>query len=428
MCNEVQHVGAIDFAHRGANMIVSPAFGRPIAETDCVNCGQCAAVCPTAAITIKKDLKGVWQALYAPNKRVVVQIAPAVRVAIGEEFGIAPGKNTIGKIYTALRMLGFDTVFDTSFSADLTVIEEANELLYKLENGEKKYPLGNSMPLFTSCCPAWVRFVETKYPELLPYVSTCKSPMEMFGAVLKEYYKPADEEAGLETVSVAVMPCVAKKYEAGDRESMFLAKYAKALLAVDDQKVFEVADLLLKNLSDAQRVDTAYWFVYEHPALTPVGSPNMEYLLANAVRFQKSVGEERVNEKIATAFDVKLTNMITGRDKQSGVEAIDAIEKEMEGYKFPSKPRLKMFAEIARAQRSGDIEKLLTTCEKNLPRIEHEHLLAAFFPLALTIKGKGDAGQQERMLALAKKLLAETTNDKFKFALGNFIPYALEKK
>ena len=218
MCNEVQHVGAIDFAHRGANMIVTPAFGRPIAETDCVNCGQCAAVCPTAAITIKKDLKGVWQALYAPNKRVVVQIAPAVRVAIGEEFGIAPGKNTIGKIYTALRMLGFDTVFDTSFSADLTVIEEANELVYKLENGEKKYPQGNTMPLFTSCCPAWVRFVETKYPELLPYVSTYKSPMEMFGAVLKEYYKPADEEAGMETISVAVMPCVAKKYEAARDE------------------------------------------------------------------------------------------------------------------------------------------------------------------------------------------------------------------
>lgn len=218
MCNEVQHVGAIDFAHRGANMIVSPAFGRPIAETDCVNCGQCAAVCPTAAITIRKDLKGVWQALYAPNKRVVVQIAPAVRVAIGEEFGIAPGKNTIGKIYTALRMLGFDTVFDTSFSADLTVIEEANELVYKLENGEKKYPQGNTMPLFTSCCPAWVRFVETKYPELLPYVSTCKSPMEMFGAVLKEYYKPADKEAGMETISVAVMPCVAKKYEAARDE------------------------------------------------------------------------------------------------------------------------------------------------------------------------------------------------------------------
>ena len=218
MCNEVQHVGAIDFAFRGADMIVSPAFNRKIADTDCVNCGQCAAVCPTAAITIKNDLKGVWESLYAPNKRVVVQIAPAVRVAVGEEFGLAPGKNSVGKIFTALRMLGFDTVFDTSFSADLTVKEEAEELVYKLENGEKKYPLGNSMPLFTSCCPAWVRFVETKHPELLPYVSTCKSPMEMFGAVIKEYYKPADQEAGVETVSVAVMPCVAKKYEASREE------------------------------------------------------------------------------------------------------------------------------------------------------------------------------------------------------------------
>ena len=218
MCNEVQHVGAIDFANRGADMVVSPAFGKNIADTDCVNCGQCAAVCPTAAITIKNDLKEVWQALYAPNKRVVAQIAPAVRVAIGEEFGIAPGKNTVGKIFTALRMLGFDTVFDTSFGADLTVVEEAGELVYKLENGEKKYPQGNSLPLFTSCCPAWVRFVETKYPELLPYVSTCKSPMEMFGAVLKEYYKPADEETGVETVSVAIMPCVAKKYEAARDE------------------------------------------------------------------------------------------------------------------------------------------------------------------------------------------------------------------
>ena len=218
MCNEVQHVGAIDFANRGANMVVTPAFNRKIAETDCVNCGQCAAVCPTAAITIKKDLKQVWQALYAPNKRVVAQVAPAVRVAIGEEFGLKPGKNSIGKIYTALRMCGFDTVFDTSVAADLTIVEEAAELVRKLENGENTYPNGNKYPLFTSCCPGWVRFVETKHRDMLPYVSTCKSPMEMFGAVIKEYYKPADKESGLETVSVAVMPCVAKKYEAARDE------------------------------------------------------------------------------------------------------------------------------------------------------------------------------------------------------------------
>lgn len=207
MCNETQHVGAIDFANRGSEMIVTPAFGRKIAETDCVNCGQCAAVCPTAAITVKSTLDEVWHALYSPKKRVVVQVAPAVRVAIGEIFGLPAGKNTIGKVFTAMRMLGFDAVYDTCLGADLTVIEEAAELVEKLETGDQKYPL------FTSCCPAWIRFAETKHPDLLPYISTCKSPMEMFGAVLKEYYKPADEASDVQTVSVAVMPCAAKKSE-----------------------------------------------------------------------------------------------------------------------------------------------------------------------------------------------------------------------
>lgn len=212
VCNEVQHVGAIDFAYRGYDMIVSPAFGKKLAETDCVNCGQCAAVCPTASISVKSDLKKVWKALYDPKKRVVVQIAPAVRVAVGEAFDLAPGKNSIGKIFTAVRMLGFDTVFDTSVSADLTIIEESQELVAALSDENRK------MPLFTSCCPAWIRFVETKYPELMPYVSTSKSPMEMFGAVIKEHYKPADKETGVETVSVAIMPCTAKKYEASRDE------------------------------------------------------------------------------------------------------------------------------------------------------------------------------------------------------------------
>lgn len=214
MCNEVQNVGAIDFAHRGANMVVTPAFGRKIAETDCVNCGQCAAVCPTAAITVKSSLKNVWKDLYDPKKRVVCQVAPAVRVAIGEEFGLEPGKNTIGRIFNAIRMLGFDDVFDTSLGADLTIMEEAQELLEKVE----KDTSGDSMPLFTSCCPAWIRYAETKHPDLLPYISTSKSPMQMFGAVLKEHYKKQDEEEGMETVTVAVMPCAAKKYEAARDE------------------------------------------------------------------------------------------------------------------------------------------------------------------------------------------------------------------
>ncbi|WP_066712716.1 [FeFe] hydrogenase, group A [Clostridium sp. Marseille-P299] len=212
MCNEVQNVGAIDFAHRGAKMIVSPAFNRKIADTNCVNCGQCAAVCPTGAITVKSDLKAVWKAIYNPKKRVVVQIAPAVRVALGEEFGLHAGEDVIGKIVAALRRLGFDAIFDTSIGADLTIMEEAKELLAKLEQGESEYPL------FTSCCPGWISYAETKHPELLSSISTCKSPMQMFGAVIKEHFKGLDEAEGLETISVAVMPCTAKKYEASRDE------------------------------------------------------------------------------------------------------------------------------------------------------------------------------------------------------------------
>lgn len=215
MCNEVQNVGAIDFTGRGANMKVSPAFGKNLADTDCVNCGQCAAVCPTAAITVKRHTKEVWAALYNPKKRVVLQVAPAVRVAIGEEFGLEPGKNTMGKIYTAARMLGFAAVYDTALGADVTIMEEAAELLKTVEEKRKS---GVKYPLFTSCCPGWIRYAETKHPELLPYISTCKSPMEMMGAILKEYYKPLDEQEGVETVSVAVMPCSAKKYEAKREE------------------------------------------------------------------------------------------------------------------------------------------------------------------------------------------------------------------
>ncbi len=212
VCSEIQHVGAIDFAHRGSDMEISTAFGRDIADTNCVNCGQCAAVCPTGAITIKNDTHDVWQAIHSSDKRVVVQIAPAVRVAIGEAYGYDPGENTIGKLIASLRMLGVDAIFDTSVGADLTIMEESEELVERLEEEGRKYPL------FTSCCPGWIRFVETKYPHLMPYVSTSKSPMQMFGAVIKEYYKKLDKKEHKETVSVAIMPCTAKKYEASRDE------------------------------------------------------------------------------------------------------------------------------------------------------------------------------------------------------------------
>ena len=234
MCSEVQNVGAIDFAFRGSNMVVSPAFGKCIADSNCVNCGQCAAVCPTGAIVIKSCTKEVWDAIYNPKKRVVMQIAPAVRVALGEEFGIKYGENVMDKIVAVMRRLGVDEIYDTSLGADLTTLEEAKEFLEKLKahndlnknNSSKKesqdkeeHKDGKKIkyPLFTSCCPAWMRYAETKHPELLPYISTCKSPMEMFGVVIKEYFKEKDLNEEVETVSVAVMPCTAKKFEA-DRE------------------------------------------------------------------------------------------------------------------------------------------------------------------------------------------------------------------
>ena len=169
MCAEVQGVGVLDFAHRGSQMVVTPAFGKQMADVDCVNCGQCAAVCPTGALIVKYETEKAWQLLNDEDNVVIAQIAPAVRVALGEEFGLEAGENALGKIVTALRRLGFDKVFDTSFTADLTIMEECTEFLNRYTNNER-------LPQFTSCCPAWVKYAEQYYPEMLPQLSTCRSP------------------------------------------------------------------------------------------------------------------------------------------------------------------------------------------------------------------------------------------------------------
>lgn len=207
MCEEVQGVGVLGFAYRGAKIQVTTAFNKALNKVDCVNCGQCRTVCPTGALIIKKDTERLWSALCDKNKRVIAQIAPAVRVAIGEEFGLKPGEVTMGKIVAALRKMGFDQVYDTALAADLTVIEESKEFIKHLESDDK-------MPLFTSCCSAWVKFAEQKYPELVSHISTCLSPMQMFGAVIKEQFKNMKEADNKDNVVVAIMPCTAKKYEA----------------------------------------------------------------------------------------------------------------------------------------------------------------------------------------------------------------------
>ena len=186
-------------------MRVSTAFGRPLSETACVGCGQCRVVCPTGAITVNQNIHPVWEALADRNTKVVVQIAPAVRVAIGDKFGLPKGENALGKLVAALKLMGFDQVYDTNFGADLTVVEEAAELVEKIKEGD--------LPLFTSCCPAWVKFCEEKYPDLKKHISSCRSPQQMFGAVLKEESRMDTSSDKKKTVVVSIMPCTAKKAE-----------------------------------------------------------------------------------------------------------------------------------------------------------------------------------------------------------------------
>ena len=206
MCDTVQSVNEIDFAYRGTKALVTPAFNKKIAETDCVNCGQCRVVCPTGAISINTNIEVIWDFLADKNTKVIAQIAPAVRVAVGDQFGLPRGENVMGKLVNVLHRLGFDEVYDTSYGADLTVIEESEELLERLASGE-------NLPLFTSCCPAWVKFCENRYPDLAKNLSTCRSPQQMFGAVIREYYKDPEKNGGKRIVSVSIMPCTAKKEE-----------------------------------------------------------------------------------------------------------------------------------------------------------------------------------------------------------------------
>lgn len=207
-CSEFQGHSVLGFANRGSKTVVQPMNGRDLAAVDCVFCGQCQAVCPTGALTIKSNVDEVWDEINNKEKKVVVQIAPSVRVAVGEMFGLKPGENTIGKIYAALRKIGFDLVFDTNFSADLTITEEATEFVDRVTNK-------GVLPMFTSCCPAWIRYMETQHPDMLAHLSSCKSPQGMLSPVIKEflpkYYEGYTKD---NMVVVSIMPCTAKKYEA----------------------------------------------------------------------------------------------------------------------------------------------------------------------------------------------------------------------
>ncbi|MFW6298485.1 MAG: NADH-dependent [FeFe] hydrogenase, group A6 [Bacillota bacterium] len=211
MCDEVQTVGVLSPLERGFGVVTSTAFYLDLDQTSCTYCGQCVSVCPTGALAELDATPKVWRALNNPRRHTVVQIAPAVRVALGEEFGMEPGEISTGKIIRALRRLGFDTVFDTNFGADLTIVEEAHELIDRIQNNK-------TLPMLTSCCPAWVQFIEHQFPDLLDVPSSCKSPQAMVGTLTKTYYA---QQTGIDPSkirSIAVMPCVAKKAEAARDE------------------------------------------------------------------------------------------------------------------------------------------------------------------------------------------------------------------
>jgi len=212
MCNQVQTVGTLSAINRGFMAVVAPAFEKNLVDTNCTYCGQCVAVCPTAALTEVDHTRQVVRLLADSTKKVIVQTAPAVRAALGEEFGLPPGTNVTGKMVAALRRIGFDKVFDTDFAADLTIMEEGTELLERLTrflNGDKTV----AMPILTSCCPAWVNFIEQQFPDMLDIPSTARSPQQMFGAIAKTYFAQKEQLKPEELIVVSVMPCLAKKYE-----------------------------------------------------------------------------------------------------------------------------------------------------------------------------------------------------------------------
>ena len=248
ICQNVQNVWALSYLHRGFSTKITGANDTKLGDSPCIRCGQCAAHCPTGAITDYDNTKKVFDLLHNPEYTTVVQIAPAVRVALGEEFGYKFGSNLTGKIYAALRRLGFTKVFDTNFGADLTIIEEATEFVHR-------FTAKDNLPMFTSCCPAWVDYLEKYYPENIPNLSSCKSPHQMVGAIVKTYWAEKAKVDPAKIKVVSVMPCTAKKWEIGRDETMNSSGYKdvdEVITTRELAKMIKAAGINFKNLKDEE--------------------------------------------------------------------------------------------------------------------------------------------------------------------------------
>ncbi|MBN1684481.1 MAG: iron hydrogenase small subunit [Gammaproteobacteria bacterium] len=264
-CNDIQNIGAIEILNRGHKNKVGTFENIPLVSTVCINCGQCVTHCPTGALVERDDTEAVWKAIEDPQKHVVIQTAPAPRAAIGECFGLEPGHPVTFQLNTALHMCGFDKVFDTNFTADLTIIEEGTELLLRLYKALVKKDPKAALPQFTSCSPGWVKFIESFYPEYLPNMSSAKSPQQMFGALIKTYYATINHIDPKDIVSVSLMPCSAKKFEC-DRPEMRSSGYKDVDYALTTRELGKMISSMGIDLPHLQKSD------FDDPFGTATGS------------------------------------------------------------------------------------------------------------------------------------------------------------
>ena len=344
MCNNVQEVGALSGINRGFDAVVAPAFELPLVDTVCTHCGQCVAVCPVGALSENDHTWEVVEALANPDKRVIVQVAPAVRVAIGEEFGEEPGTIVTPKMVTALKQLGFDHVFDTDFAADLTIMEEGTELLGRLNKflaGDKNVPL----PILTSCCPAWVNFVESQFPDLIDIPSSAKSPQQMFGAVAKSYYAEQMEIDRNDLIVVSVMPCLAKKYEA-DRDEFKVDGNPDVDLVLSTR---ELADLIKQANIDLYDLDDSE---FDKPLGVSTGA---------AVIFGSTGGVIEAATRTAYEVHTKKTLEKVDFEQLRGFEGVRAASVDFDGLEL----------NIGIAHGLGNAKALLTEVRNGNPRNFH---------------------------------------------------------
>jgi len=335
-CEEIQGVGVIDFAHRGAASAVVPAFGKDLKDVECVNCGLCATVCPTGALTPRSEIEEVWKSLNDPRKTVVAQIAPAVRVALGEAFGMPAGGIEIGRIVAALKRMGFKAVYDTSFAADLTVLEEANEFIARKQKGER-------LPQFTSCCPGWVKFAEQFCPEVLENLSSCRSPQQMFGSLARKILPERLGVAAEDLVVVSIMPCTAKKFEAkqGKFATQGTPDVDHVLTTQELARMIEEAGLRFQQL-DPQSLDLPLGYktgagvifgasggVTE--AVLRYAVEKLEGVALDSVDFLEVRGTEGIREATLTAGGVELKLAVV-HGLKNAMEVVQKVKRGEGGY------------------------------------------------------------------------------------------------